>query len=183
MPPPVITTVPLAPCVTAVIVRSSPSGSVSPARTLTAAAAASSAIVRVSSSACGGSLSLSIVIVKVCGSPVGSPKVSPSTTTVPPSSTGVTVTWATPCAFAAGVKVRRPWFAVRCAAIAGCVENRLDSPAPSAIVKWIVSKACSSGAPSSNVLTQPEKDAGPLSSSTLTSPSEVKDGGSLTRKS
>ena len=130
VPPPVIATEPLAPCVTDVIVSSSSSGSVSPARTLTAVAAASSAIVRLSSSAVGESSELSMEIVNVCGSPLGSPKVVPSITTDPPSSTGVTVTWATPCAFAAGVKVSRPWFAVRCVAIAGCVEKRLDSPAP-----------------------------------------------------
>ena len=178
-----IATVPLAPWVTDVIVSSSSSGSVSPARTFTAVAEASSATVRLSSSAVGASSSLSIVIVKVCASPVGSPYVVPSIKTDPPSSTGVTVTWATPCAFAAGVKVRRPWFAARCATIAGWVVKRLDSPAPRAIVKWMVSKACSSGAPASNEFTQPAKLAGPLSSSTLTSPSDVNDGSSLTRKS
>ncbi len=72
-PSPAITTAPLVPCVADWIVSESPSGSVSPASTLTVVAEASSATVSVSLSAIGSSLPVEMVIVKVCDGPVSSP--------------------------------------------------------------------------------------------------------------
>ena len=78
-------------------------------------------------------------------------------TTDPPSSTGVTVTWATPCAFAAGVNVRRPWFAdaLRGDRRLGREEARLAGAEGDREVDGL-SNACSSGAPVIEAaLTQP----------------------------
>ena len=136
---------------------------VSPVRTSMPLAVVSSAVVAESSSAVGASLTSVTVILKVSGALVSRP---------PPSSCRRTVRFATPLAFAAGVKVSVP-----SASMAGWTRNRSSL---SLLTRKSRAWPLSSAGPALMPVAQAATLAAPESSATVWSPPAVKVGVSLT---